>query len=45
MLKLLRRTFSFTERQMTHLMEKAEKLQTSVSDVVRRLVDKDIDGK
>lgn len=42
---LLRRTCAFTERQMLHLIEKAEKLQTSIAETIRRLVDEDIDKK
>lgn len=45
MIALLRRTISFTVRQLIHLQKKAEKLETSIADVVRRLVDEDIDRK
>ena len=45
MIALLRRTISFTIRQISHLQKRADHLQTSVADVVRRLVDEDIDKK
>lgn len=42
---LFRRTISFTKRQLVHLQGKAALLETSMAEVVRRLVDEDIDKK
>ncbi len=42
---LLRRTFSLTKRQMDHLKKRADELQTSIADIFRRIIDRDIDDQ
>lgn len=45
MASFIRHTISFTKRQITHLKEKAVILETSMADVLRRIIDEDIEKK